>query len=270
MPRSNQGHIAICTLVDAATGFIITNPVTDKTSTGVVDILVNKFIPYLGCPEYLVTDQGKENVNSEIAALFQKYKINHIKSSVGHPQSNGMVERRQQMILSFLRKATQSYSDQGNWNLLLSDFQLVANSTISKSRKFSPFFLTFFRTGNFSFSEIKQSNINLNENSQVAEHFNRTRKILQLATEANTKAFALTSKELVISLRSSPPIRPAQLSAKPWLKIPFSFIISFAGSKAVIQNFAEQTPPWGKPMSTQVLISYSFASRVRCHSVMYL
>ena len=31
MPRSNQGHIAICTLVDAATGLIITNPVKDKT-----------------------------------------------------------------------------------------------------------------------------------------------------------------------------------------------------------------------------------------------
>ena len=156
-------------------GFIITNPVKDKTSAGVVDMLVNKFIPYFGCPKYLVTDQGKENVNSEITALCKHYKIHHIKSSVGHPQSNGMVERRQQMILSFLRKATQSFSDQGNWHLLLSDFQLIANSTISKSRKFSPFFLTFFRTGNFPFKDIKQSNINLNENSQVAKHFNRTR-----------------------------------------------------------------------------------------------
>ena len=72
MPRSNQGHVAICRLVDAATGFIITNPVTDKTSAGVVDTLVNKFIPYFGCPKYLVTYQGKEKVNSEITALCQK------------------------------------------------------------------------------------------------------------------------------------------------------------------------------------------------------
>ena len=195
MPRSNQGHVAICTLVDAATGFIITNPVFDKTSAGVVDTLVNKFIPYFGCPKYLVTDQGKENVNSEIATLCKRYKIDHIKSSVGYPQSNGMVERRQQIILSFLRKATQSFSEQGNWNSLLSDFQLVANSTISKSRKFSPFFLTFFRTGNYPFKDIKQSSINLNEDSQVAEHFNKTRRTLQLATIAATKAFNLTSRE---------------------------------------------------------------------------
>lgn len=92
MPKSNQGQVAICTLVDAATGFIITNPVKDKTSSGVADTLLNKFIPYFGYPKVIVTDQGKENVNSEITALCQKYKINHIKSSVGHPQSNGMVE----------------------------------------------------------------------------------------------------------------------------------------------------------------------------------
>ena len=144
MPCSSQGHIAICTLVDAATGFIITNTVKDKTSAGVVDTLVNKFIPFFGCPKVLVTDQGKENVNSEITLLCQKYNIQHIRSSVGHPQSNGMLERRQQMILSLLRKATQSYADQSNWNLLLGKFQLIANSTISKSRKISPFFLTFF------------------------------------------------------------------------------------------------------------------------------
>ena len=89
MPKSNQGHVAICTLVDAATGFIITNPVFDKTAAGVVDTLVNKFIPYFGCPKYLVTNQGKENVNAEIIALCTKYKIEHIKSSLGHPQSNG-------------------------------------------------------------------------------------------------------------------------------------------------------------------------------------
>ena len=108
-----------------------------------VNTLVNKYIPYFGGPKYLVTDQGKENVNSEITLLCRKYNINHVKSSAGHPQSNGMVERRQQMILSFLRKANQSYSEQANWNLLLSDFQLIANSIVSKSRKFSPFFLTF-------------------------------------------------------------------------------------------------------------------------------
>ena len=50
MPKSNEGHAAICTLVDAATGFTILRPVYDKTSRGVSDTLLQSFIPYFGCP----------------------------------------------------------------------------------------------------------------------------------------------------------------------------------------------------------------------------
>ena len=102
MPKLHEGHIANCTLVDAATGFKITNPAKDKTSSGVADTLPNKYLPYFGCPKVLVTDQGKENVNSEISVLCEKYKIKQITSSVSHSQSNGIIKRRQQMILSFV------------------------------------------------------------------------------------------------------------------------------------------------------------------------
>ena len=71
--------------------------VKTKTSLAVVDTLTQKFIPYFGCPSALVTDKGKENINSEIKLLCEKYNIKHIVSSTAHPQSNGMVERRQQM-----------------------------------------------------------------------------------------------------------------------------------------------------------------------------
>ena len=44
MPKSTMGHVAICKLVDAATGFIITNPVFDKTSKGVGHTIMEKYI----------------------------------------------------------------------------------------------------------------------------------------------------------------------------------------------------------------------------------
>ena len=116
MPKSVMGHLAISTLVDAATGFIITNPVFDKTSIGVAKTILEKCIPYFGCPKVLVTDKGKENVNSEIALLCSKINIKHITSSTYHLQSNGLVERRQKMILNFLRKITTSADSQGNFN----------------------------------------------------------------------------------------------------------------------------------------------------------
>ena len=39
MPRSAAGHVAICTIVYAATGFVIVHPCLDKTHAGVIDAL---------------------------------------------------------------------------------------------------------------------------------------------------------------------------------------------------------------------------------------
>ena len=104
MPKTIEGHVAICTLVDAATGFTIVCPCKNKTSETVVEVLRTWFFPYFGVPHALVTDKGKENVNSEIQTLPKAYQIDPVVSSTGHPQSNGMVERRQSMILQFFRK----------------------------------------------------------------------------------------------------------------------------------------------------------------------
>ena len=75
MPKSNEGHVAICTLVDAATGFTILRPAHDKTSRGVSDTLLESFIPYFGCPTTLVTDKGQENVISDIKLLTSALNI---------------------------------------------------------------------------------------------------------------------------------------------------------------------------------------------------
>ena len=188
MPKSNAGHVAICTLVDAATGFIITHSVFDKTSAGVAQTLLEKYIPYFGCPKVLVTDKGKENGNSEIQLLCKKFNIIHITSSTSHPQSNGLVERRQQMILNYLRKITDSVSKQGDWPNFLHEFQLITNSTLSNTRGFSPFFLTFFRTPNFPFNNIL-SDRHLHQNSFVSDKINNAKRVIQTACDNYNSSF---------------------------------------------------------------------------------
>ena len=101
MPKSAAGNVAICTIVDAATGFVIVHPCQDKTHRGVIEALRTKVFPNFGCPLLLVTDKGKENMNQEVSKFLKHYHIRHVTSSTGHPQSNGMVERRQQMIISY-------------------------------------------------------------------------------------------------------------------------------------------------------------------------
>ena len=50
MPRSVEGHVAILTAVDAATGFVFAKACYDKTSNNVTSLLLDQIIPYFGCP----------------------------------------------------------------------------------------------------------------------------------------------------------------------------------------------------------------------------
>ena len=183
MPKSSSGHVAICTIVDAATGFVIVHPCLNKTHTGVIDALRTKVIPNLGCPKLLVTDKGKENVNKEVSTFLRNYHISHICSSTGHPQSNGMVERRQQMIISYFKKLLSSPSKQSLWHEALPEFQTIINSTTSASRKHSPFFLTYFRHSHFPFQHLTNRTPSLNETSSVEARLNFSRSILREAAE---------------------------------------------------------------------------------------
>ena len=108
MPKSAAGNVAICTVVDAATGFVIVSACPDKTHVGVINTLRCHVFPHYGCPRLLVTDKGKENVNVEVAKFLASYHIEHRLSSTAHPQSNGLVERRQRMIINFFRKLVDS------------------------------------------------------------------------------------------------------------------------------------------------------------------
>ena len=152
MPRSASGKVGICTAVDAATGFIFATAIENKTSQGVINILCDLIIPYFGCPKVLVTDLGTENINSEVKTLCSRFNINHITASVGHAQGNGMVERRQNMIISFLRKSTGNIADQNNWDHKLNTLASVLNSTTSASRHQSPYFLTFLQHPRFPYN----------------------------------------------------------------------------------------------------------------------
>ena len=146
MPRSVEGHVTILTAIDAATGFIIAKACYDKTSSNVTSLILDQIIPYFGCPTTIVTDLGVENKISEVQQFLDQFCIKHITSSRAHPQSNGMVERLQCMLINFARLYSDTVHNQNLWHLRLPMCLLILNSTKSKSRQFSPFFLHILGT----------------------------------------------------------------------------------------------------------------------------
>ena len=136
-----------------------------------------------------VADKGKENVNSEITLLCDKYNIKHIIASTAHPQSNGMVERRQQMLTNFLRKISSPLGEQQSWYLSLNDFMLITNSSISKTRGFSPFFLTYFKHPNFPFQDFNKQYPLYQDDSNVADLINKSQKYISTAASNSLNSF---------------------------------------------------------------------------------
>ena len=113
--------------------------------------------------------------------LLKYFLIEHRFSSRAHPQSNGMVERRQRMLLNFARLYSDTFSNQNLWHLRLPMCQLLLNSTKSVSRNFTPFFLTYFRHARLPYTTMMNARNNFNEDSNVAGHLRMANRVIKLA-----------------------------------------------------------------------------------------
>ena len=106
------------------------------------------------------------------------------------------------MLLNFARLYSDTFMNQNLWHLRLPMCQLILNSTYSTSRKFSPFFLTFFRHARLPYHALLNQPLNLNEQSSVSQQLNFSRRILQEAEENLHKQFLLSKVEFDKSART--------------------------------------------------------------------
>ena len=115
--------------------------------------------------------------------------------SLGGKFKSATVERRQRMLLNYARLYSDTFSNQNLWHLRIPMCQLILNSTYSASRKFSPFFLTFFRHARLPYHALLNQSFNYNEHSTIAQQLNFSRRILREAEENLYKRFLSAKAE---------------------------------------------------------------------------
>ena len=101
-----------------------------------------------GCPRILHSDQGTEFTNNIMKDLCGKLQIGQSFSSVLHPQSNGLVERRMRIILTYLRKYLDASQFPNNWVEHLPGLEFSHNSGHHTALKFTPYLLAYARKPN--------------------------------------------------------------------------------------------------------------------------
>ena len=96
-----------------------------------------------GCPKTIISDQGREFVNSVNAELQTLLGTEHRMTSAYRPQSNGLVEKFHHTIQSCLLKVVNDH--QNNWDVYLDPILFSIRTSKHKSTGFTPFEMMFIR-----------------------------------------------------------------------------------------------------------------------------
>ena len=142
-PTSLSGNKYMIAFVDWFSGWPEAYAVPDKTAETVAHLLLEEIFPRHGSCLQIVTDNGTENVNNVVKETLESLNIDHVLSSVYHPQSNAKVERFHRTLHDVLAKRLAD--DQQTWDLHLNQALAAIRFNVSESSKYSPFYLLYNR-----------------------------------------------------------------------------------------------------------------------------
>ena len=92
-PTTLSRNKYIIAFVDWFSGWPEAFAVPDKTADTVAQLIIEEICLRHGCALQIVSDSGAENVSRTVKEILAKLKIDHILTSVSHPQSNAKIER---------------------------------------------------------------------------------------------------------------------------------------------------------------------------------
>ena len=142
LPRSARGHQYILVIMDYATRYPEAIPLRTMASKGIARELMLLF-SRVGLPDEILTDQGTPFMSKIMRDLCTVMKITQLRTSVYHPQTDGLVERFNQTVKQMLKKVMAA--DGRNWDQLLPYLMFAIREVPQASTGFSPFELLYGR-----------------------------------------------------------------------------------------------------------------------------
>ncbi|KAJ8375574.1 hypothetical protein SKAU_G00061540 [Synaphobranchus kaupii] len=142
LPKSSRGHRYILVILDYATRYPEAIPLRTATGKTVAKELF-MLCSRVGIPEDILTDQGSCFMSNVMKALCQLMKVKQVRTSVYHPQTDGLVERFNKTLKQMMRKLIES--DAKDWDQLLPYLLFSVHEVPQASTGFSPFELLYGR-----------------------------------------------------------------------------------------------------------------------------
>jgi hypothetical protein len=138
-----------------------------------------------GCPDQIISDQGKEFVAKITKELFERMEIAKDQTSAYRPQSDGQAEIINKHIRKYLATATGDGRCPDDWPEYIPAMQLALNTSISGATKISPFYVVYGVHPRMPWlDQSRPETVNYGENYANAL-INRVKFARQLAIENN-------------------------------------------------------------------------------------
>ncbi|XP_061882691.1 uncharacterized protein LOC133633906 isoform X2 [Entelurus aequoreus] len=151
---STQGYRFALVLVDYATRYPEAVPLCSISAKSVAQALF-QVISRVGIPKEILTDQGTSFMSCTIKELYGLLGIESIRTSVYHPQTDGLVERLNRTLKSVIWKFVRE--DTPNWHKWLDPLLFAVREVPQASSGFSPFELLFGRKPRGVLDLVKES-----------------------------------------------------------------------------------------------------------------
>ena len=142
LPKSNRGHRYVLVIVDYATRYPEAIPLRSASAKAIaheIFLLSSR----VGIPEAILTDQGTCFMSQVLTALYNWLNVKRIRTSVYHPQTDGLVERFNQTLKRMLKKLPDA--DGKDWDRLIPYVMFAIREVPQASTGFSPFELLYGR-----------------------------------------------------------------------------------------------------------------------------
>lgn len=176
LPRSNNGHNFIVTIIDYFSRYFEAYPVRNITANAIINC-VNRYIASYGLPKIIISDNGTQFKSREFGQLMQALAIEHRQSSIYYPMGNSTIERSHRTM----KEAVAALSNESfSWHENLLFFKLHYNATIHRATGFSPsmlFFCRELRTPFYSNEEIKLTESHPKYIKEKISEINKIRRV---------------------------------------------------------------------------------------------
>ena len=181
----------VLVLQDHFSKYIVAYVVKDQTAHTATKTLRNGYFRLFGSPAYLVSDQGKAFMGHVITHLCELYGVQKLRTSPYHAQTNGQVERMNQMIICMIGKLEEDRK--ACWSEHLPELLLAYNATCSTVTGYSPYYLLFGRRPRIPVDYLFPTLLDSPHQTKIEVSVVAMQKRLK---EAFTVARCLTSEEV--------------------------------------------------------------------------